>query len=519
MDAGGRMIHGAAMVFVVILLAACSGGTGGNAAVAPAAPRRGALLRDPPQRTATLTAVDLLRTLGAPANLSLLALSGTPLCDILVYHLEYRTEGGRNEATTASGALMVPSGVNADCRGARPMLLYAHGTATLRAFDIGDLQNADNAEGLLLAAVFAAQGYIVVAPNYAGYDSSTLPYHAYLNADQQSKDMIDALSAARSGMATAGLQLTRDSGRLFITGYSQGGYVALATERAMQSANMPVTAVAPMSGPYALAAFFDMVAGGEVNGGAPVHTTLLVASYQQSYGNVYASSRELFEAQYAPGIETLLPGTAARSELYAQGNLPQYALFSSTPPAPLYAGITPATQPSLLASVFAQGFGTGNLLTNDFRLRYLHDAEVHQDGGWPVATTQGAASGSELGWRQALVRNDLRTFTPSAPTLLCGGSGDPVVYWFNTQLIMRYWAAHPAAVDTVSVLDLEAPAVAGDAYGDLKGKFTAARNLVASDAVLHGAGDGGRAAVFDAYHTTLVAPFCLAAVRQYFGNR
>ena len=27
--------------------------------------------------------------------------------------------------------------------------------------------------------MFAAQGYIVVAPNYAGYDISTLGYHPY----------------------------------------------------------------------------------------------------------------------------------------------------------------------------------------------------------------------------------------------------------------------------------------------------------------------------------------------------
>jgi hypothetical protein len=51
--------------------------------------------------------------------------------------------------------------------------------------------------------MFAAEGYIVVAPNYVGYDTSTLGYHPYLNADQQSKDMIDALTAARSALPTA----------------------------------------------------------------------------------------------------------------------------------------------------------------------------------------------------------------------------------------------------------------------------------------------------------------------------
>jgi len=40
-----------------------------------------------------------------------------------------------------------------------------------------NLQGDPNGEALIMAAVFASQGYIVVAPNYAGYDSSTLPYH------------------------------------------------------------------------------------------------------------------------------------------------------------------------------------------------------------------------------------------------------------------------------------------------------------------------------------------------------
>jgi dipeptidyl aminopeptidase/acylaminoacyl peptidase len=155
----------------------------------------------------------------------LLQLANTPKCAIDVYHIEYETVGGASETTTASGALMVATGTDATCSGARPVLLYAHGTNTDRNFDIADLNSA-NAEGLLLAAVFASAGYIVVAPNYAGYDTSTLSYHPYLDADKQSKDMIDALTAARSALpALPGASVT-DGGKLFVTGYSQGGYVA-----------------------------------------------------------------------------------------------------------------------------------------------------------------------------------------------------------------------------------------------------------------------------------------------------
>jgi len=62
---------------------------------------------------------------------------------------------------------MVPTGFDPKCTGARPIVLYAHGTSTDRAFHIASVQGSDNSEGLFLAAFFAAQGYIVVAPNYA----------------------------------------------------------------------------------------------------------------------------------------------------------------------------------------------------------------------------------------------------------------------------------------------------------------------------------------------------------------
>src|SRR6202000_700233 len=114
----------------------------------------------------------------------------------------------------------------------QPIVLYAHGTQTDRAFTMTDLSND---EALALAALFASQGYIVVAPNYAGYDTSTLAYHPYLIAAQQSQDMIDALKAARTALpaVTTGTTGTTDNGQLFIAGYSQGGYVAMATQRAM----------------------------------------------------------------------------------------------------------------------------------------------------------------------------------------------------------------------------------------------------------------------------------------------
>ena len=119
-----------------------------------------------------------------------------------------------------------------------------------------------------------------------------------------------------------------------------------------------------MSGPYALSAFGDAIFQGQVTGGSPVNLTLLLTSYQNAYGNIYSSTTDAYEAQYATDIATLLPSATPVSELEAQGKLPDTALFSSTPPDPAYAAMTPAMTPSNLAPVFAIGFGTDNLLTN-----------------------------------------------------------------------------------------------------------------------------------------------------------
>jgi hypothetical protein len=513
-----------------LLLASCGGNTdssgnggGSSSSGGTSTAGRGALLQNPPTLLSTVSAADLLvqvttgassQAFGAQALAQVLALSGAPTCDAHVFHIEYYTVGGANESTTASGALMVPSGAGASCQGARPIVLYAHGTSTERNFNIADLTNQQNAEGILLAAFFAARGYIVVAPNYAGYDTSTLTYHPFLVAEQQSKDMIDALTAARSALPTS--SQVSDNGQLFITGYSQGGYVAMATHRAMQAAGMTVTASAPMSGPYALAGFVDAVFEGEVSGGAPVVATFLLTAYQNSYGDIYANATDVFAPQYAPGIATLLPSTLSRSQIYAAGLLPQTALFDSTPPTPAYAALTPATVPAVLAPVFATGFGADGLITNGYRLSYLQDAQTNPDGGFPTLTNDVPAAAPALPWRQALKLNDLRSWIPVAPIMLCGGDQDPEVYFLNTQLMQAYWAAHAPAATPISVLDLDSSTPSAGVDGTLQSDFHVAKQAVAAAAVLQGATDGGTTAVFEAYHATLVAPFCLAAVINFF---
>jgi hypothetical protein len=515
-----KIFPAGAVICAVLLLGACDSNDDSDDAngddAGSAAPLRGELLADA-ELVRTVTTSDLLDDLDEPVNQALLLQAGEPLCDFAVYRIRYATVDDRGAATDASAALMAPTGAEAECTAARPIVLYAHGTSTDRAFDLTDLDNEENAEGLLIAAFFAAQGFVVVAPHYTGYDTSTLDHHPYLVADAQAADMVDALTAARSALPLPDASQTSDDGRLFVTGYSQGGYVAMATQRALERDGQVVTASAPMSGPYALNAFVDAVFAGRVNGGATVVGAFLFTSYQRAYGDVYSSPADLFEPQYADEIEALFPSDVPRSQLYDEGKLPPDAFFSLTPPDPVYADITPTTAPEEFAPLFARGFAaTDFLIRNDFRLAYLQDMEVNPDGFWPAATDGAPADAPQLALRQALARNDLRTFTPRAPTLLCGGHDDPTVFWLNTQAMQAYWATQPAG-GPVTVLDVDAaPSGDTDPYEDLKQRFAVAKDLVAAQAIAGGADDGGREAVLEAYHAGLVAPFCLEAVQEFF---
>jgi pimeloyl-ACP methyl ester carboxylesterase len=505
----------------LLLLAGCNSGMNSGSAPGTSTPQRGQLLTNPPTLVATFSTSDLLGLLGLDTlGLELLTLAYSPICTVNVYQLNYETIGAKSEPTTSTGALMVPSGPASSCQGPRPIVEYAHGTSPIKNYDVSQLSGSNaSSEGLILAALFAAEGYIVVAPNYAGYDSSTLSYHPYLVGAQQAGEMMDVLTAARSALPVALAPTVADNHKLFVTGYSQGGYVAMAATSAMQAAGQIVTASAPMSGPYALGAFGDALFLGEVNGSATENVALLANGYQNAYGNLYSEPTDIFAAPYANDIVGLLPSTTPISSLYSEGLLPSNALFSSTPPASQYASVTPAITPTDLASVFAMGFAsTDYLILNSYRLSYLQDEQANPDGGFPTTTTGMPAVSPTNTLRQDLKTNDLRNWTPTMPTLLCGGDEDPEVFFFNTQLMQGYWSTNAPSAP-VTILDIAAVPTASDPYMDEKDAFQAAVTAEEAVAIAGGATDGGHAAVLGSYHATLVPPFCLAAVKSFFDGQ
>jgi acetyl esterase/lipase len=533
-----RHIRPLGIALLAVLVTAC--GTSSQTSQTSQSITPGTLAVNPPFRIASLNAAALTAELGASSTgAELLAITGAPSCGVDFYYLKFWTVGGANEATQSSGALMVPTG-GAGCSGPRPIVLYAHGTNPNQALNIADPTNTTNTEGILIAAMFAAQGYIVVAPNYAGYDISTLGYHPFLDATQQSGEMMNILTAARTALPNTLSKATSDNGQLFVTGYSEGGHVAMATQRALQAAGATVTAAAPLSGPYALEAFGDAIFFGSVNLGSTVFAPLLVSSYQHEYGNIYAATTDIFSPTYATGIDTLLPSTTPIDTLFANGALPETALFDSTTPvvsipgeAALSAALTAALAvPSNAANpdtpLFQAGFGSPFLVVNDYRVSYAVDAATNPDGALPSPTTGLPSPGAPLAataptqtLRLALYNNDLRNgaWAPTSPTLLCGGDEDPTVFFsLNTGTMAAFWPAEVAA-GLITVLDVNA-SPSGNFAAVQTGFIESQAALLAFYQTSAGGGLSLAAAeeqLVEGYHSA-VAPFCAVAARSFFSQ-
>jgi hypothetical protein len=527
------------LLVAALVVAAC--GSSSQTAQPGNSTAPGSLALDPPFRIASADAATFAAQVGATASgQQLLQLTGVPACGVDFYYLKFWTVGGAKEATLSSGALMVPTG-GTGCSGPRPIVLYAHGTNTNQALNLADVTDPTNTEGVLIAATFAAQGYIVVAPNYAGYDISTLGYHPFLDAAQQSGEMMNILAAARTALPKTFAAATTDNGKLFVTGYSEGGHVAMATQRALQDAGATVTAAAPLSGPYALEAFGDAIFFGSVNLGSTVFGPLLTTSYQHAYGNIYTAPTDIYSSTYATGIDTLLPSTTPIDTIFTSGLLPQTALFNSTTPTTLGGQPLPPPLPQLLAvpvvdpnnpvtALFAAGFGSPYLLLNDFRASYAVDAATDPDGADATPTMPMGAPGVPLAaapptqtFRLALYTNDLRNgnWAPASPTLLCGGDQDPTVFFsVNTGTMAAFWNAEVSA-GLITVLDVNAAPTPNDPFAQIQGGFIASQ--AALFAFYQTAAGGGLSAAAAAqqlvqgYHGA-VAPFCAVAARAFFAN-
>ncbi len=181
------------------------------------------------RRALTPPVAEGVRALGAAHN------------GVRLYAVEYATRGVDGSPVVASGLVMIPQ-----VAGPRPLVSYQQGMI-LDPLDSPSMLRSGEATAML--HVFAAYGYVVTMPDYIGQGRS-IARHPFLNAATEASAGVHLLEAARRLCAKLGVEL---SGKLFLTGLSQGGHATMAMHRLLESGGgTPVTASAPVSGPYRL---------------------------------------------------------------------------------------------------------------------------------------------------------------------------------------------------------------------------------------------------------------------------
>ncbi|MCC2625838.1 MAG: hypothetical protein K0R14_1711 [Burkholderiales bacterium] len=172
----------------------------------------------------------------------------------------YQFAGNATNPQTVSAAVLVPQiapGVALPASRIKGVVLFYHGTILSKGgvpsdFD-GTLTPISNSspttvptyvnssagtsyvQDATLAAVFATQGYVVVAPDYVGQGANYQVQHPYvIFPETNAQSGLNALKAARTALAAQGITLPNPS-KLYISSYSEGGAYALWASQLAQS--------------------------------------------------------------------------------------------------------------------------------------------------------------------------------------------------------------------------------------------------------------------------------------------
>ena len=203
----------------------------------------------------------------------------------------YKTKGQNDEDINASGLLVIPSATKEynDYRVSQgqsqfsiSMICDNHGTifANDEAPSNVEVENGMPDYSVAVAATGYA-GFALVAPDYIGYGESNGTVHPYMLEKASARASLDMINAAQRYMTDNNILF---NGQLFISGYSQGGYTAMALAKEIEqnhSNQYKIMGLAPMAGPYDLKALADI----ELD----ANHTMVYPAFLADLGNGYAN--------------------------------------------------------------------------------------------------------------------------------------------------------------------------------------------------------------------------------------
>ncbi|GAB3263738.1 hypothetical protein GCM10027347_30410 [Larkinella harenae] len=333
----------------------------------------------------SLTRAQLQAQIGQQLPAQLNALIGSFLRnDVKVYKLVYNTKLPDGTATKASGAVIVPSSTTAV-----PMLSQQHGTILSDADAPSNFgPNSDAAFG---GTLFASTGFILACPDYIGYGESKDVPHTYEHREGLAKASIDMLRATKEFIKKNNIKWDE---RLFLTGYSEGGYATMALQKKIEEefpSEFNLVASSVGAGAYHKSAFMKYIINEKTHG---------IATYNRLY------------------LWTML----TYNTLYKLGKPMSYYLKEP------YASQVAQNGTNVNINV-----SISDIFTDSFK-KAIND-------------------GTDKGFLDAVKDNDVHDWKPKTPTYLYHGTADNLVFYFNSKDAHDAMKARGAATVELTPLD------------------------------------------------------------------
>jgi len=226
------------------------------------------------------------------------------------YKIKYETTDEENNKVQASGLMVVPTGMPEAVKQIGYSLVSDdHGTIFANdetSTVVAEKSYAPAGSSVVLTSL---GGFVTIQPDYIGFGDSNSHYHPFILKKSLANATVDFIKAARKFAQANEIKL---NGQLFLTGYSEGGYAAMATlQKIEQEGTLQVSMAAPMAGPYAL----DAMAMGVLSS-----PTLTVPSFMANVAYAYAKAyskdiANIINEPYASKLEGLIDGSRTRAAI------------------------------------------------------------------------------------------------------------------------------------------------------------------------------------------------------------
>jgi dienelactone hydrolase len=216
-----------------------------------------------------------------------------------IYKVKYKTTLN-NKTITASGVVCLP-----DNDGTFPILSFQNGTNTSNMN--APSMNINNDEFLLLENL-TGLGYIVTIPDYVGFGESNEILHPYYHRESSDAAVIDLIKACQELLQEQSIA-SKPNGKLFMIGYSQGGWATLSAYKTLEENNntgLEPVAASCGAGAYNLVDVTNHILSKNTYG-SPVYLSYFIESHQRN-GFLNTSLDLYFNQPYSGKIPGLFNG-------------------------------------------------------------------------------------------------------------------------------------------------------------------------------------------------------------------